>query len=67
MDTSWRSFVDKLTQKVGKSEAMRMLVIEGLAPGTADKIAGNRYFSQPGCMVMDAIKRALEKAEAQAS
>lgn len=53
-----------LIAQVGKSEARRMLVIEGLSPVTAERVVGGRY-PKIGVLVAAAIKSAcasLKKA-----
>lgn len=67
MRDEWKEDVEKLASRVGKPEAKRLLVIEGIAPGTAEKIVGDRYYSKPGHLVMAAIKRAIMATEDRAS
>ena len=62
-----KAAVEDLAKKLGKPEARRLLVIEGLSPHTADKIMGGRYQSEMGPLVRDAIRRAIVAADKAAS
>lgn len=57
----------ELARLLGKGEARRLLVVEGVSPHTADKVINGRYASEIGTLVGAAIKRALEAAKKQAS
>jgi hypothetical protein len=63
----WSQALDELTDLVGKPEAKRLLVLEGISVGTADKLVGRRYPSQPRHLVAAAIHRALEATKPKAS
>lgn len=53
-----------LAARIGKSEARRRLVVEGVSPHTADKIIGSRYPSEIGVLLGAAIQRAIEVSKA---
>ncbi len=57
----------EIAKRLGKGEARRLLVVEGVSPHTADKIIGGRYQSEIGALVGAAIKRAFEASKVKAS
>ncbi len=58
----------ELAARVGKHEAQRLLMSEGVSSSLAQKLVGNRYQAENiGQLVRQAILRALEAAKLQAS
>jgi hypothetical protein len=62
-----KELVRKLTQQVGKHEAKRLLVDEGVSTSTADKLVADRYKSEVKELIRKAIVGAVGKAKAKAS
>ena len=62
-----RDIVMRLASKVGKKEARRLCVAEGISTSTFDKIYGDRYTREVGTLVRDAIARAWDRRNNKAS
>jgi hypothetical protein len=62
-----KELVKQLAQQVGKHEARRLLVEEGVSTSTAEKLVGARYKNEVGLLIKDAVLRALESAKRIAS
>lgn len=57
-----KELVQELAESLGKNEAKKFLVAEGISTSTADKLVGNRYASEVRGLVQQAIIRACESA-----
>lgn len=55
----FKRVVLELVDKVGKKEAIRQLVMAGVAPSTADKLARDDYPSEIGDLLGRAIQDAV--------
>lgn len=66
-NTNLKRAVLDLGQRIGKSEARRLLVVAGASPHTADKLLRGVYPSEIGHLLGDAIGRAIEAAKVKAS
>lgn len=66
-DKDLKQAVLELAQKIGKSEARRLLVLEGISPHTADKVLRGCYESEIGALVEGAIQRAIAASKEKAS
>ena len=62
--TDLKKAVLDLSKRIGKSEALRLLVVAGASPHTAEKLLRGVYPSQIGHLLGDAIGRALEAEKA---
>lgn len=62
-----KAVVDEIAELVGKPEAKRLLINEGVSVSVSDKLVGRRYESEVGTLVRNAVLRALEKAKEQQS
>lgn len=62
-----KKVVLEIAQQVGKHEAQRLLVDEGVSTSTAQKLVANRYHFEVGQLVRQAIMRALEASKRTAS
>ena len=60
-----RKLVVELAQKVGKHDAQRLLVDEGVSTSTAQKLVGARYHSEVKELTRQAIMRAFDAARRQ--
>ncbi len=58
--------VRDIADQVGKQEARRLLVVEGISTSMADKLVADRYGSEVRQLVRQAIGRALEAAKKMA-
>lgn len=58
MDRDPKEIVRQLALQVGKHEARRRLVDEGISTSTADKLVGERYPSEIGQLLLQAILKA---------
>lgn len=59
-DKDLKRMAEEFANKVGKPEARKLLVLEGISPHTADKIISGRYPSEIGDLLGAAIKRVLK-------
>ena len=59
--------IDEVVLLVGKPEARRLLVAEGVSVSTATKLIGGKYESVFGLLLKRAVQSALENAKKQAS
>lgn len=62
-----KKVVLEIAQQVGKHEAQRLLVDEGVSTSTAQKLVANRYKNEVGQLIKQAILRAHEAAKRLAS
>jgi len=54
-------------ERVGERVAQAQLIMEGVAPNTAQKLTCGRYPHKPSHLMVDAIKRAMSKERDVAS
>lgn len=62
-DKDLKEEVQALARLLGKSEARRRLVVEGVSPHTADKLMRGVYPSEIGVLLGSAIRKVLEAAK----
>ncbi len=62
-----KKLIKELASQVGRPEAKRLLVTEGISVSVADKLVRDVYKSDVGLLVQDAISRAIKAAKAKAS
>lgn len=60
MEKDPKKAIKEMIAQVGKRETLRLLVIEGCSPSTAEKLAALRYDSDVGTLLSRAIIRAHE-------
>jgi hypothetical protein len=58
-----KNLVREIAKLVGTPEAKRLLVTEGISISVADKLVGNRYDSEVGLLIGQAVGRALAVAK----
>jgi hypothetical protein len=58
-----KKLVLELAKQIGKGEARRLLVEEGVSTSTAEKLVGERYESEVRGLVRAAILRAMQAAK----
>ena len=58
-----KNTVRQIETLVGRKEALRLMVIEGVSPSTADKLLAERYDSEVGALLSLAIARAMDAAK----
>lgn len=59
--------VKSMQTRVGRGEALRLLVVAGISPHTALRLCSGRYLSKIGVLVARAIREADEASKSQAS
>ncbi len=62
-----KAVVKEIATHVGKHDARKLLVNEGISTSTADKLVANRYSNEVGQLIKQAILRAYAVAKRQAS
>lgn len=62
-----KKIVKEITNQLGKHEARRLLVDEGLSTSIAEKLVGNRYQNEVGQLVRQAILKAYDASKKTAS
>lgn len=67
MNKDPKKVVMEIANHVGKHDARKLLVDEGISTSTADKLVANRYKNEVGQLIKQAILRAYEVSKRQAS
>lgn len=62
-----KKLVKELSAQVGRPEAKRLLVVEGVSISTADKLVRDVYKNEVGLLIQAAILKAVEASKKQAS
>lgn len=62
-----KKLIIEIANHVGKHEARRLLVDEGVSTSTADKLVTNRYKNEVGQLIRQAILKAYEAYKKEAS
>lgn len=62
-----KKLIKELSAQVGRPEAKRLLVSEGISISTADKLVRDVYKNDVGLLIQDAIRRAIEASKQRAS
>lgn len=62
-----KKLIKQLTSQVGKPEAKRLLISEGISISTADKLVREVYKNEVGLLIRAAVLRAVKASEQEAS
>lgn len=62
-----KDVVTEMVNQVGRHDARRLLVNEGISVSTAEKLVSGRYQPQVGYLITLAVMRAYEEAKLRAS
>jgi hypothetical protein len=62
-----KKLIRDMAIRVGRTEALRLLVVAGVSPHTADRLSRDAYQSQIGNLLGKAIKEAVKASKREAS
>lgn len=64
-DKKWQKLITDLSGLVGKSEALRLLVLANISPSTAEKMLRGAYKCAPRQKMIGTLENVLKKAQGE--